>query len=85
MAKNGQSEGRGEKEKESGRSMKREREIRQLCDYSSVCSEVKEINWRLMGEYGFANDKSIWHNVSIVLQSECNLASGVLDLVINVN
>lgn len=37
------------------------------CVITSVCSEVKEINcWRLE-EYGFANDKSIGDNVSIVL------------------
>ena len=37
------------------------------CVITSVCSEVKDINWWLIGEYGFANDKSIGDNVSIVL------------------
>lgn len=37
-----------------------------VCNYTSVCSEVKDINWRLMEEYGFANDKNIGDNASIV-------------------
>lgn len=37
------------------------------CVITSICSEVKETNWWLIGGYGFANDKSIGVNVSIVL------------------
>lgn len=33
---------------------------------TSVCLEVKEINQRLIGGYGSANDKSIADNASIV-------------------
>lgn len=33
---------------------------------TSVCLEVKEINRRLIGGYGSANDKSIADNASIV-------------------
>lgn len=76
-----------EVEGEDGRALK-EGEInwgRQLSNYQCVRSEVKEINGQLMGEYGFANDKGIGNNVSIVLWSECNLASGVLDFLINLN
>lgn len=40
----------GEKKRNWGR--------RGACVITSVCSEVKEINGWLMGEYGFANDKS---------------------------
>lgn len=49
----------------------------------SVCSEVKEIKWRLIEVFGFAND-NIRDNESIVWERECNLASVPLKVLINV-
>lgn len=55
------------------------------CVITSTCWEVKEINWWLIGGYGFTDDNNIGNNASIVLWSECSLAYRVLDLLINLN
>lgn len=75
MVESRQTEGKMEKERQrkTGReeeALKDKKKLggwRGFCNYTTVCSEVNEINWRLMGEYGFTNDKSIGDNVSIVL------------------
>lgn len=58
----------GGDEESRGTAEKRKRNMGEGgCVITSVCSEVKEINWQLMEEYGLVNDKSVAENVSIVL------------------